>query len=119
MDVLKIGNLDVSSYIEQKGIAWQRNDVDSSKTTRTKDGKLRRDKITDKRTLSYKLIDIPVSKLADLDTALSEPTFSATYLDLHGVQTRTFYCSSFQANFDSVYVTDSAWSGAEFTLIEV
>lgn len=119
MEVLKIGGVDYSAHIETKGIGWSRNDVDSEKTKRTKDGKLRRDKITTKRKLSYKLIHMTREQLAALDDALSAATFSATYLDLHGQQTRKFYCSSFSATQDSAYSADGEWSGAAFDMIEV
>lgn len=119
MEVLNIGGVDYSAYIESKGIGWSRNDVDSEKTVRVKSGTLRRDKITTKRKLSYKLIHITREQLAALDDALSEPAFSATYLDLHGQQTRRFYCSSFSATQDSAYSADGEWSGAAFDMIEV
>ena len=48
-EILKIGNIDVSAHIQRKGYGWTRNDLDSEKTKRTKDGKLRRYKITEKR----------------------------------------------------------------------
>lgn len=38
MEVLKIGGVDYSVYIEEKGISWSRNDVDSEKTKRVKNG---------------------------------------------------------------------------------
>lgn len=119
MEVLKIGGVDYSAHIEAKGIGWSRNDVDSEKTKRVKSGTLRRDKITTKRKLSYKLIHMTREQLAALDDALSEPTFSATYMDLHGQQTRKFYCSSFSATQDSAYSEDGEWSGAAFDMIEV
>lgn len=118
-EILKIGNIDVSAHIQRKGYGWTRNDLDSEKTKRTKDGKLRRYKITEKRTLTYSLIDMTRAELAALDDALSASTFQATYLDLHGVATRTFYCSSFTATLAEAYEDDEAWEGAEFTLIEV
>lgn len=119
MEVLKIGGVDYSAHIEAKGISWSRNDVDSEKTKRTKDGTLRRYKITTKRKLSYKLIHMTREQLAALDNALSAPTFSAVYLDLHGVMTRTFYCSTFAATMDTAYGGDGEWSGAAFDMIEV
>lgn len=119
MEVLKIGGVDYSAHIEAKGIGWSRNDVDSEKTKRVKDGTLRRDKITTKRKLSYKLIHMTREQLAALDDALSDATFSATYLDLHGLQTRKFYCSSFSVTQDSAYSEDGEWSGASFDMIEV
>lgn len=118
-EVLKIGEMDLSRYIERKGCTWTRNDLDSEKTKRTKDGKLRRYKITTKRTLSYSLIGMTREQLAALDDELSKATFQATYLDVHGVLTKTFYCSSFTATLAEAYDSDEAWEGAEFTLIEV
>lgn len=119
MEVLIINGVDYSPHIEVKGIGWSRNDVDSEKTVRTKDGKLRRDKITTKRKLSYKLIHMTREELAKLDDAISAATFSATYMDLHGKQTRKFYCSSFSVTQDSAYSEDGEWSGAAFDMIEV
>jgi hypothetical protein len=40
-------------------------------------------------------------------------------MDLHGKQTRKFYCSSFSATQDSAYNRDGEWSGAAFDMIEV
>jgi len=119
MEVLKINGVDYSSHIEARGVGWSRNDVDSEKTKRVKDGTLRRDKITTKRKLSYKLVHMTREELAALDDALSAPVFSAAYMDLHGPQTRTFYCSSFSAAQDSAYSQDGEWSGAAFDMIEV
>lgn len=119
MEVLKIGGVDYSAHIEAKGIGWSRNDVDSEKTKRVKNGTMRRDKIATKRKLSYKLIHMTREQLAALDDALSEPTFSATYMDLHGQQTRKFYCSTFSATQDSAYSEDGEWNGAAFDMIEV
>lgn len=119
MEVLTINGHEYAVHIEVKGVGWSRNDVDSENTTRTKDGRLRRDKITTKRKLSYKLIHMTREQLAQLDDDLSQPTFRATYLDLHGVMTREFYCSSFSVTLESVYSEDGEWSGAAFDMIEV
>ena len=67
MEVLIINGNDYSSAIEAKGYGWSRNDLDSENTTRTKDGKMRRDKITTKRKLSYTTRSIPRDMLAKLD----------------------------------------------------
>lgn len=119
MEVLVINGHDYSQFVEAKGCGWSREDLDSDKTKRTKDGKLRRDKIATKRKLSYKMIGMSRPELAQLDDDLSAATFSATFLDLHGVMTRTFYCSSFSATLDAVYDEDGEWSGAAFNMIEV
>lgn len=119
MEVLVINGHDYSKHISRKGVDWKRNDLDSEKTKRTKDGKMRRDKITTKRTVGYSLINMTREQLAQLDSDLSKATFSARYLDLHGVMTKTFYCSSFSAKIEEVSGEESIWGGASFTMIEV
>ena len=119
MEVLRINGHDYSRFVERKGVAWSRNDLDSEKTTRTKYGKMRRDKITTKRKLSYTLMNMTQEEMAQLDDDLSEATFSATYLDLHGTQTRTFYCSSFSANLAECSSNTAQWEGATFSMTEV
>ena len=116
---LVINGHDYSRYVESRGFGWSREDLDSEKTTRTKDGKLRRYKIGTKRKLSYTLMNMSQELLAQLDDDLSAPTFSAQYQDLHGVMTRTFYCSSFSANLDQVHGDAAVWEGAAFNMIEV
>lgn len=120
MAVLLINGHDYSGYIQSGGYSWSREDIDSEKTVRTKDGRLRRDKIGAKRKLSFAMIPMRRALLAQLDEDLSRDTFSATYLDLHGESTREFYCSSFPTNL--VMLTDGdeeLWSGASFNMIEV
>ena len=120
MEVLVINGHDYSHLVKRRGVGWKRNDLDSEKTKRTKAGTLRRDKITTKRTVSYEILPIATqAELAQLDDDLSAETFSARYLDLHGVQTRTFYCSSFSATLDEVRGEEGIWSGGAFNMIEV
>lgn len=120
MNILTINGTDYSRFIEKSGYGWSREDLDSEKTTRTKDGRMRRDKITSKRKLSYALMHITREQLAQLDDDLSPPTFNVTYFDLHGAMTKEFYCSSFSATLDTAYSEDgTAWSEASFNLIEV
>lgn len=119
MEVLIINGHDYSRFVERKGYGWQREDLDSENTSRTKDGKMRRDKITTKRKLSYTIMNMSRKQLAQLDDDLSAPTFSATYLDLHGRQTRTFYCSSFSCTLDELSDSDGSWEGSSFNMIEV
>lgn len=119
MGVLIINGHDYSRFIRRRGYGWSREDLDSENTKRTKDGKLRRDKIATKRKLSYTLMNMTREQFARLDGDLSNPTFSATYLDLHGQQTRTFYCSSFSATLGEITGRDSQWEEASFNMIEV
>lgn len=119
MDVLIINGNNYTQYIQRKGVAWSRNDLDSEKTTRTKDGTMRRYRIATKRKLSYTMCHMSRSVMAQLDSDLDVSTLSVTYRDLHGTQTRTFYCSSFSATMESAEDDSDAWGSATFDLVEV
>lgn len=119
MEVFKTNNHDYSSFIEVKGVNWSRNDLDTDQTKRTKDGLMRRQKIGTKRKLSYKMIHMTQAELAQLDDDLSRTTFEATYSDVHGQQTRKFYCSSFSATLEWVDELSTYWAEAAFSIIEV
>ena len=119
MEVLVINGHDYSAKIQSKGVSWSRNDLDSDQTTRTKDGRMRRQKITTKRKLSFTLMNMTQEELAQLDSDLSANTFRAEYLDLHGVMKREFYCSSFSAVLSSVESGSGKWEGATFSMTEV
>lgn len=119
MEVLIINGNDYSSAIEAKGYGWSRNDLDSENTTRTKDGRMRRDKITTKRKLSYTTRSIPRDMLAKLDDDLNKTTCTVKYLDLHGIRTSEFYCSSMECTLEQAAYDNEVWGGATFNLIEV
>jgi len=119
-EVLKINGHDWSSIIQGKGYGWTRNDLDSGNTTRTKDGTLRRDKIATKRKLTLEVAGMKRRELVQLDDDLSQSTFTATYMDLHGQMTRTFYCASFSAALTTTKRDDEfTWRSEPFTLTEV
>lgn len=120
MEVLVINGHDYSRLVKRGGIGWERNDLDSEKTKRVKSGRMRRHKIGSKRGVSYKISSIATQEeLAMLDDDLSEEEFDARYLDLHGIQTRTFYCTSFFADLDYVNRESGEWNGGKFKIIEV
>ena len=119
MELLVINGHDYSRFIQRKGYGWSRNDLDSEETTRLKNGTMRRKKIATKRKLNYTMMGMTQIELAQLDADLSEATFSAEYLDLHGASQRTFYCSSFQATLSEVQNGMGTWEGATFSMTEV
>ena len=119
MDILKINGHDYSPYIKMSGLSWSRNDLDTDQTKRTKDGKMRRQKIGTKRKLSFEIVNASRAILAQLDDDLSKTTFTALYSDLHGPQSRTFYCSSFNAKLDWVNGDTDTWENGSFSIIEV
>ena len=117
-EILIINGHDWSSLIESKGYGWARNDLDSDQTKRPKNGVLRRVKIGTKRKLSFTTLPAPRQMMAKLDDDLSATFFDAKYLDLHGVMTKTFYCSSFETSVAEAGGDQETWLSAAFTLIE-
>lgn len=117
-EILVINGHDWSRFVEAKGYGWARNDLDSDQTKRPKNGVLRRVKIGTKRKLSFTTMPMPQAKLAQLDDDLSATFFDARYLDLHGVMTRTFYCSSFETSVVEAGGDYEEWASAAFSLIE-
>ena len=120
MDILIINGHNYSRCIRRRGYGWSREDLDGEQTVRTRSGTLRRQKLCEKRRLRYQLAGMSRTELAALDEDLSAPTFQATYLDLHGPQTRTFCCTAFSASLSEVQgESGEAWHDAAFQLIEV
>lgn len=120
MGILIINGNDYTKYIADGGYSWSRDDLDSEKTTRVKTGEMRRDKITQKRNLTYTMLPMPENIAAQLDSDLQESQFSVTYHDLHGDQTRQFYCSKFPANLRQVIDKNNMyWEGISFNLHEI
>ena len=117
-EILIINGHDWSRLIESKGYGWTRNDLDGSNAGRPKNGLMRRDKIGTKRKLSFTTMPAPRETLAQLDDDLSDTFFTATYLDLHGVMTRTFYCSSFETSLAEAGDGYETWLSASFNIIE-
>lgn len=120
MNILVINGHDYTRYIQDDGYSWSRDDLDSEKTTRVKSGTMRRDKITEKRNLTYTMLPMPEELAAQLDTDLHEPQFSVQYHDLHGDQTREFYCSQFPASLHQIIDAGNlSWKGISFSLHEI
>ena len=117
-EILIINGHDWSGLIQRKGYGWTRNDLDSDQTTRPKNGVMRRNKIGTKRKLSFTTLPASRETLARLDDDLSDTFFDATYLDLHGVMTRTFYCTSFTTTLAESAGGHEDWESATFSIIE-
>ena len=66
MTVLFINGHDYTRYVADDGYDWSRDDLDSEKTKRVRSGKLRRDKITEKRNLTFKMLPMPEALAAKL-----------------------------------------------------
>lgn len=118
-NVLTVEGVDVTPYIKARGYTWTKNALHTDKTGRTKDGKARVDKITDKLTLTYELGETPVSVLAQIEAVLMKQTFSATGYGVGGTFSKEFYCSTFAPKAYIIAGSKEVWEGVTFTIIEV
>ena len=110
---------DYSDMVKMSGMGWKRNDLDADGSGRSAlDGTMWRSVISRKRTLPFEIMPDREDRYASLDTDLQQPFFEAMYADLHGILTKTFYCSSFEATLDLDIDDRREWSGGKFTLIE-
>ena len=121
--VLKIKNgsewHDYSDMVKMSGYGWKRNDLDAEGSGRSPlDGFMWRSVVARKRTLDFEAMPDREARYAALDTDLQQTFFEAQYADLHGILTKTFYCSSFSTTLDLDIDDRREWSGGKFTLIE-
>ncbi len=120
MDLLIINGHDYSKFILHEGYGWARNDLDSEKSTRTKDGVMRRDRITTKRKLTFTLSGMTKEQVAQLDEDLQLVSFTVSYMDLHGQQTREFYCANFEATMvTATHNGPGCWATKPFSMTEI
>lgn len=113
---------DYSRYIKFKGMGWAREDIDSAKAGRTKDGVMHRGKVGTKRKLMFQVMPAPQEVLAQLDDDLSAESFTVYYLDLHQRNMeKTFYCSKFECTLLNAREghEEGVWCDGKFDVIEV
>ena len=118
-NVLTLGDINVTPYIKARGYTWTKNALHSDKTGRTKDGKARVDKITDKLTLQFELGTTPVDVLAAIESVLMQQTFRASGYGVAGPFHKEFYCSAFAPKAAVIADGREIWEGVSFTIIEV
>ena len=117
--VFKINGTDYTNLIQEGGIKWSRNDLDSQESGRTLDGVMHRTRIASKIKLSVTCMRMTTDTMIKLNTALSPVFISVTYLDpINGVVTRTFYGSTVEATTQIVLEGKTYWEGTTFNLIE-
>lgn len=125
MELLKILSAsgewhDYSQYVILRGYSWKRSDLDSSKSGRTKDLRMRRDKLGTKRSVTYEVRGMTRQQIAQLDDDLSQVSFNVIYEDLHGSFNKEFYCANFSANLNTTKNEGpNSWQAEPFTITEM
>lgn len=115
--VLKINGVDILPFVEQKGIKWQRNDLDGSNAGRTLDGTMHRERITSKVRLDITCLPISSADAAKVLNAISPEYVEVEYMDpMYGCSIKTMYSNNTPATY--INTTTDMWEGIAFPLIE-
>lgn len=115
--VLKINGVDMLPYIAQKGIKWQRNDLDGSNAGRTMDGTMHRERITSKVRLDITCIPLKSEDAGKVLNAIFPEYVTVEYTDpMYGVTTKTMYSNNTPATY--INTNTDCWEGITFPLIE-
>ena len=120
--IFKVGDKDFTRFLEEGGIKWSRNDVDSELTKRSKlTAKMYRKRLATKRKLSITCKRMTTAEVHELNQAILPEKISVTYLDpLEGqVVTKEFYGSSVDATTQISMGDDTYWDGVSFNIIEM
>lgn len=114
---LKIDGVDILRYVQQKGIKWQRNDIDSSYAGRTMDGKMHRSRITSKVRLDITCIPLSSEDARILLNAIYPEYVTVEYTDpMYGSVIKTMYSNNNPATY--IDTSTDLWDGIQFPLIE-
>ena len=120
--IFKVGDKDFTRFLEEGGIKWSRNDIDSELTKRSKlTAKMYRKRLATKRKLSITCKRMTTAEVHELNQAILPEKISVTYLDpLEGqVVTKEFYGSSVDATTQISMGDDTYWDGVSFNIIEM
>lgn len=117
--IFEIDGKDFSWILEEGGIKWSRNDLDSEKSGRSLSGFMQRSRIGVKRKLSVSCKQMSTAKLMELNAALLPTFIKVKYLDaIDGVTTKTFYGSTVEATTQVCVGGETFWTGTSFNIIE-
>ena len=122
--ILKIGGsggTDITPYIANQGVKWQRNDIEESSAGRTMDGKMHRGRVATKIRLDITCRPLTASELSTVLNLILPEYITVYYSDpMYGTVTKTMYSNNNPASY-LLKKPDGTewWSGVTFPLIEV
>ena len=118
---LKINGVDMTPYIANRGIKWQRSDLDAPGAGRSLDGKLMRSRVASKVRLDVTCTPLTAEKASIVLTAIMPEWVEVTYTDPQVGKdvTKTMYSNNNPASF-LMRKPDGTeyWDGISFPLIE-
>lgn len=115
--VLKINGVDMLPYIVQKGIKWQRNDLDGPNAGRTMDGTMHRDRIGSKVRIDITCLPLKTEDAKIVLNAIYPEYVEVEYTDpMNGLSYKTMYSNNNPATY--IDTKTDKWEGITFPLIE-
>lgn len=115
--VLRVNGVDITRFVAQRGIKWQRNDIDGENAGRTLDGKMHRDRITSKVRLDVSCLPLSTEDANTVLNAIYPKYVEVTYTDpMYGLITKTMYSNNNPATY--INTKTDLWEGISFPLIE-
>lgn len=122
MAYFRINGTDYLSYIEDGGLKFESNDVDSSDAGRTLDAVMHRGKVADKDKFSITCRPLKPAQLGDLLNLLKNNEYLSVETDVYPAEEvayLTMYNSSRSASVLTIYEDGTPmWEDFKFTLIE-
>ena len=121
MVLLKIGDFDLTPYIEEDGYRYERNSLDAEGSGRTMDGKMHISRISLKIKLQITCMDLDDATCRKILVALHPKYVTATVYDPeYGEIVKELYSNSPKVKTHVVTKNgEISWSGLSFSLIEV
>lgn len=120
--LLKVGNVDLTAYIQEDGFSVTRNDVDDSKTGRTLDGTMHRARIALKKKIEVNCRPLTQTEAQTVLTAILPEWVSVTYIDPQaGTRSNIQMYSNNVPAVAARYDKDTGlvlWKGIKFPLVE-
>lgn len=115
--VLRVNGVDITRFVAQRGIKWQRNDIDGENAGRTLDGTMHRDRITSKVRLDVSCLPLSTEDVKTVLNAIYPEYVEVTYTDpMYGLITKTMYSNNNPATY--INTKTDLWEGIAFPLIE-
>ena len=115
--VMKINGIDMTPYIAQKGIKWQRNDLDGENAGRTMDGTMFRERVSSKVRLDITCLPLSSEEASVVLNAIYPEYVEVEYTDpMYGDCIKTMYSNNNPATY--INASLDRWEGISFPLIE-
>ena len=115
--ILKVNDVDITPFVEQRGIKWTRNDIDGSNAGRTMDGRMHRQRVTSKVRLDITCLPLSSADASKVLNAIYPEYVSVEYIDpQQGHVTKEMYSNNTPASY--IDTETDKWEGITFPLIE-